>query len=366
MKKALISGISGQDGSYLTELLFEKGYEVHGLLRRSSTGNLKNIKHIIKDVNIHIGDLTDSTSINRIIRDVMPDEIYNLGAFTHVGQSFKNPEYIMQVNGLGCLYLLEAIRNIKPNIRFYQASTSELFGDVEEVPQDENTRFNPVSPYGVSKQAAYYYTKIYREAYNLFACNGILFNHESPRRSDDFVSKKIIKAVVNISKGKQDKLYLGNLDAKRDWGYAKDYVEAMWLILQQDQADDFVIATNETHTVREFVELAFKEVGINIDWMGRGGLTERGFDLNTGEILIEIKEEFYRPLDVNILQGNYAKAEHVLKWRPKVKFNELIKLMISKELNENNKEQTWDKMLKENPHRTNAGGYGSDGQWYEC
>lgn len=332
MKKALISGISGQDGSYLAELLLEKDYEVHGLLRRSSTGNLKNVKHL--DIEIHIGDLTDSTSINRIIREIMPDEVYNLGAFTHVGQSFKNSEYVMQVNGLGCLYLLEAIKNAKKErkyIKYYQASTSELFGNAEETPQSENTRFNPVSPYGISKQVAYYYTKIYREAYNLFACNGILFNHESPRRSDDFVSKKIIKAVINISKGKQDKLYLGNLDARRDWGYAKDYVEAIWLILQQDQADDFVIATNETHTVREFVELAFKEVGINIDWDGQG-LYETGYDINTGKILIGVKEEFYRPLDVNILQGNYAKAEQVLKWQPKVKFNELIKLMIEDEL----------------------------------
>ncbi len=323
--KALITGIIGQDGSYLSEFLLSKGYEVHGIIRRNSQYNTKNIEGL--DIKLHYGDLTDSTSISNIIKNVMPNEIYNLGAFTHVGQSFQCSDYVMQVNGLGCLYILEAIKQINKSIKFYQASTSELMGDVKETPQNENTPFNPVSPYGIAKQVAYYYTKMYRNAYNLFACNGILFNHESSRRGEDFVSKKIVKAVVNIANGSRLPLILGNLDAKRDWGYAKDYVEAMWLMLQKDFADDYVIATGETHTVREFVELAFKEVNIDIEW--RGSI---GYEKGNGRIFVEVDEKFYRPLDVNTLCGDYSKAVRELGWKPRVKFKELVKLMVGEEL----------------------------------
>jgi len=335
--KALITGINGQDGSYLAELLLDKNYEVHGIIRRSSTfNNTKNIDHIKDRLNLYYSDLIDSASIRSIIENVLPDEIYNLGAFTHVGQSFKCPEYVMDVNGTGVLRILEILRNIKTydevDIKYYQASTSELYGDAVETPQTEKTPFNPVSPYGIAKQAGFYYTKMYREAYDIFACNGILFNHESFRRSEDFVSKKIIKAVVAINKGLQDVLYLGNLNAQRDWGYSPDYVKAMWLMLQQEKPRDYVIATNETHTVREFVELAFKEVGIIVDWTYTGE-KEKGYNVNTGETLVKIDPQFYRPCEVNILQGDHSKAFMHLGWQPNVYFEGLVKKMIKDELN---------------------------------
>lgn len=326
--KALISGITGQDASYLAEHLLNCGYEVHGIIRRSSQNNTSNIQEI--DIKLHYADLTDSNSIYKVIQEVMPNEVYNLGAFTHVGQSFNNADYVMQVNGLGCLYILEAIRQIDKSIKYYQASTSELMGAVKESPQNENTVFNPVSPYGIAKLAAFYYTKMYREAYGLFACNGILYNHESPRRSADFVSKKIVKAVVNIAKGKQDKLILGNLDAKRDWGYAPDFVKAMHLILKKYMPDDYIIATGENHTVREFVELAFKEVNIDIEWQ-----TDKiGINKNSSKVIVEVSDKYYRPLDVNTLCGDCLKAKRKLGWMPSVKFNELVKIMVNAEKDE--------------------------------
>src|SRR6058998_3067307 len=319
--KALITGITGQDGSYLAELLLSKGYEVFGVIRRSSSFNTGRIDQIYQDPHVpdaHLrlvyGDLNDASSLNRILRTIRPDEIYNLGAQSHVRVSFDIPEYTAEVTGVGTVRLLEAIRELGLRPKFYQASSSEMFGKVQEIPQRETTPFYPRSPYGAAKAYAYWITVNYREAYQLFACNGILFNHESPRRGETFVSRKITRAVAHIQAGLQDKLYLGNLDAKRDWGYAKEFVEAMWLMLQQDQPDDYVIATNETHSVREFLEIAFGHAGLN--WKQH----------------VEIDPRYYRPTEVDMLMGDYSKARRVLGWEPKTRFAELVKLMVDADI----------------------------------
>ncbi|WP_406659828.1 GDP-mannose 4,6-dehydratase [Methanolobus sp. ZRKC3] len=339
-KTALITGITGQDGAYLAEFLLDKGYIVHGIKRRSSSFNTSRIDHLYKDphernVNffMHYGDLTDSTNLIRIIQETQPDEIYNLAAQSHVQVSFDTPEYTANSDALGTLRLLEAMRilGMEKKTKFYQASTSELYGKVQEIPQKETTPFYPRSPYAAAKLYAYWITINYREAYGMFACNGILFNHESPMRGETFVTRKITMAVANIKKGLQDKLYLGNIDAKRDWGFAGDYVEAMWLMLQQDEPDDFVIATGETHSVREFVELAFGEVGINIEWKGEG-VDEVGLDAETGETLIEIDPRYYRPTEVELLLGDPTKAKEKLGWVPKVEFGNLVSIMVDEDL----------------------------------
>lgn len=334
MKKALITGITGQDGSYLAELLLEKGYEVHGIIRRASSFNTKRIDHLYKDPHkedvklfLHHGDMTDSSNLNRILEKVHPDEIYNLAAQSHVKVSFEVPEYTAEVDGIGVLRFLDAIKETGIRTKFYQASTSELYGKVQEVPQAETTPFYPRSPYGVAKLYAYWIVKNYREAYDLFAVNGILFNHESPRRGETFVTRKITRAVVRIKEGLQEKLYLGNLDAKRDWGYAKEYVEGMWRMLQQDAPDDYVLATNKTHRVRYFVEQAFKNVGIDIEWQGKGA-DEKGIDKTTGKILVEVDPKYFRPTEVELLIGDYSKAKKELGWEPKVCLEELIKIMV--------------------------------------
>jgi len=316
-KKALITGITGQDGSYLAELLLSKAYEVHGIIRRASTFNTGRLEHIYSDphlsktsLRLHYGDLSDASSLARLISKIMPEEIYNLAAQSHVRVSFDGPEYTTDITGTGTVRLLEAIRETGINPRFYQASSSEMYGKVQEVPQTETTPFYPRSPYGCAKAFAYWITVNYRESYNLHASNGILFNHESPRRGETFVTRKITRAVAHILAGLQEKVYLGNLDAKRDWGYAKEYVEAMWLILQQEKPDDYVIATNETHSVREFLELAFAHVGL--DWRK----------------YIEIDKKYYRPAEVDLLIGDYSKAKEQLGWAPKTKFADLVKLMV--------------------------------------
>ncbi len=333
MKKALITGITGQDGSYLAELLLEKGYEVHGLIRRSSTFNTSRIDHLYEDPHVngvklflHYGDLTDGSNISRLLEQIKPDEIYNLGAQSHVKVSFDMPVYTGNTVGLGTLRLLDAIKESGIKTKFYQAGSSEMFGKVQETPQKETTPFYPRSPYGCAKVYSHYLTVNYRESYGLFACNGILFNHESPRRGGTFVTKKITDALKNIKEGKQEKLYLGNLDAKRDWGYAKDYVEAMWLMLQQDKPDDYVIATGETHTVREFAETAGNFFGFDIVWQG-SGKDEKGIDKNTGKTIIEIDERYFRPAEVDLLLGDATKAKNILGWEPKVKFKELVAIM---------------------------------------
>lgn len=337
MKKALITGITGQDGSYLTEFLLDKGYQVHGIIRRSSTVNTVRIENLLQgpDANpnllVHYGDLTDSGSLCKLLYKIQPDEVYNLGAQSHVKVSFDVPEYTSDANGLGTLRFLDSIREVKPDTRFYQASSSELYGKVREIPQNENTPFYPRSPYAAAKLYAYWITVNYREAYDLFACNGILFNHESPRRGETFVTRKITLGISNILKGKQDKLVLGNLDSKRDWGYAKDYVEAMWLILQQPTPEDYVIATGETHTVREFCELAFKHVGINLKWEGQG-VSEKAVDSTTGKELIVISSEYFRPTEVDLLLGDPSKAKSKLNWTQKVSFEELVRLMVESDL----------------------------------
>lgn len=338
MKKALITGISGQDGSYLTELLLEKGYEVHGIIRRASVFNTERIDHIYRDqhnpnvtMKLHYGDLTDSSNLNRIIEKVEPDEIYNLGAQSHVQVSFEVPEYTAEVDGIGTLRILDAIRDMGIKTRFYQASTSELYGKVQAVPQDETTPFYPRSPYAAAKLYAYWITVNYREAYDMYACNGILFNHESERRGKTFVTRKITRAVAAIKQGRQDKLYLGNVDAKRDWGHAKDYVEGMWRMLQQEKADDFVLATGETHTVREFCEKAFACAGITIAWQG-SGVDEKAIDTKTNKVVIEIDPKYFRPTEVDLLLGSPAKAEKMLGWKRKVSFDELVRLMVEYDL----------------------------------
>ena len=334
MKKALITGITGQDGSYLTELLLEKGYEVHGMIRRSSSFNTGRIDHLYNDSSIydkslflHYGDLTDSSNLNRLLEKINPDEIYNLGAQSHVQVSFEVPEYTADVDGVGTLRFLDAIKEIGINTRFYQASTSELYGKAREVPQDENTQFYPRSPYAVAKLFSYWMIINYREAYNIYACNGILFNHESPRRGETFVTRKITRAVSRIKLGLQEKLSLGNLESKRDWGYAPEYVEGMWRMLQQNEPDDFVLATGETHTIREFVEKAFMELNMELEWIGNGQ-SERGVEIGTGITRVDINPRYYRPTEVDLLLGNPAKAEQELGWKPQTKFEQLVKIMI--------------------------------------
>ena len=343
MKKALITGITGQDGSYLAEFLLEKGYEVHGIVRRSSTFNRGRIEHLylarhIKDqkdnggLTLHYGDMTDSSSLMCILQAVQPDEIYNLAAQSHVKVSFEVPEYTAEVDAVGTLRLLEAVRNLGLKARIYQASTSELFGKVVEVPQKETTPFYPRSPYGVAKQYGYWITKNYREAYGLFAVNGILFNHESERRGENFVTRKITLGACRIKMGMQDKLYLGNLDARRDWGYAKDYVECMWLMLQHPVPEDFVIAKGEYHTVREFCTLAFAEAGITLRWEG-SGVEEKGIDTATGKVLVEVDPKFFRPTEVEQLLGDPSKAKALLGWNPrKTTFEELVRLMVRSDM----------------------------------
>ena len=341
MKKvALISGITGQDGSFLAEFLIEKGYEVHGILRRSSSFNTGRIEHLYLDewvrdmqktrlVNLHWGDMTDSSSLIRIIQAVQPDEIYNLAAQSHVKVSFDVPEYTAEADAVGTLRMLEAVRilGLEKKTKIYQASTSELFGLVQEVPQKETTPFYPRSPYGVAKQYGFWITKNYRESYGMFAVNGILFNHESERRGENFVTRKITLAAARIAQGYQDKLYLGNLDSLRDWGYAKDYVECMWLILQHDKPEDFVIATGEQHSVREFATLAFRNVGIDVEWQGEGA-DEKGINKATGKVIVEVSPDFYRPTDVVNLWGDPTKARAELNWNPqKTTFEQLVKIM---------------------------------------
>lgn len=336
MKKALITGITGQDGSYLAELLLEKGYEVHGVIRRSSVENTGRIDHLLNDkkITLHLGDLSDSLSVVRIVEEVKPDELYNLAAQSHVQVSFDAPEYSGDIDALGVLRVLEAVRmaGLAGSCRIYQASTSELYGKVEEVPQKETTPFHPYSPYAVAKQYGFWIVKEYREAYNMFAVNGILFNHESERRGENFVTRKITRAAGRIACGIQEKLYLGNLDSLRDWGYAKDYVECMWLMLQHDIPEDFVIATGVQHTVREFTTLAFHYAGIEIEWQGEG-INEKGIDIESGKIVVEVSEEFYRPTDVVNLWGDPTKARTILGWKPqKTSYNELCKIMAEHDL----------------------------------
>lgn len=338
MKKALITGITGQDGSYLAEFLLEKGYEVHGIRRASSVFNTERIDHLIenKELNFHLhyGDLIDSSNLNRLLEEIKPDEIYNLGAQSHVHISFQIPEYTAEIDAIGTLRLLDAIKETGIKTKFYQASTSELFGKALEIPQTEKTPFYPRSPYGIAKLFSYWTVVNYREAYNVFACNGILFNHESSRRGRIFVTRKITMGIAGIIKGEQDKIYLGNLNAKRDWGYAPDFVEAMWLMLQQDTPDDYVIATGETHTIREFCEEAFKIAGFEIIWQG-SGLDEKGIDKKTGKVLIEIDPKYFRPAEVDLLIGDSTKARQKLNWQPKVKFKELVKIMMEADLKNN-------------------------------
>jgi len=386
MKKALITGITGQDGSFLAELLLEKGYEVHGLMRRASTFNTRRIDHLYKDPHekdvrffLHYGDMTDSTSIISLIQKIQPDEIYNLAAQSHVKVSFEIPEYTANSDGLGTLRILEAIRllGLTNKVRFYQASTSELFGKVQEIPQRETTPFYPRSPYAVAKLYAYWITVNYREAYGMYACNGILFNHESERRGETFVTRKITRAATRILLGTQDKLYLGNLNSKRDWGYARDYVRGMWMILQQDEPDDYVLATGETHSVREFCERTFENVGIQIEWVGEG-IDEKGMinsidknkilsfierlkaehpDLNNFElsldhlkaddVVIEIDPAYFRPTEVDLLLGDPTKARQKLGWVPEVRFEELIEKMVKYDLALAIKERHRNEMIKE-------------------
>lgn len=335
---ALITGITGQDGSYLTELLLGKGYEVHGIIRRHSTPCTDRIDHLLEDrqykdrLFLHYGDLTDTSCLSNIINTYKPDEVYNLAAQSHVGISFEVPEYTADVTGVGTLRILEAIHQSGLNCKYYQASTSELFGGLPETaPQSETTPFYPKSPYGAAKLYSYWITVNYRESYNLFACNGILFNHESPRRGDNFVTRKITIAVANIMAGKQEKLSLGNMDAKRDWGFAGDYVEGMWRILQQDKPGDYVLATNETHTVREFVELAFAEVGVTVEWKGTG-VEEKGYDKATGKLIVDVNPEFFRPAEVEFLWGDASRAERELGWKREVSFPQLVQMMVDEDM----------------------------------
>jgi len=358
MKRALITGITGQDGAYLAESLIGKGYEVHGIKRRASLFNTDRVDHLYRDphekgVNfyLHYGDLTDSTNLIRIIQEVQPDEIYNLAAQSHVKVSFETPEYTANADAIGTLRLLEAIRilGLTDKTKFYQASTSELYGKVAEIPQTEKTPFYPRSPYGVAKLYSYWISVNYREAYNIFACNGILFNHESPLRGETFVTRKITRAVARMKLGLQNKIYLGNLNSKRDWGHAADYVEAMWLMVQQDAPDDYVIATGEAHSVKEFVERAFSEVGVAIEWKGSGvdekGIVSSiatmqgsGFSFNTGDVVVEVDPKYFRPTEVDILLGDPSKAKEKLGWTPKIAFSELVREMVSADIEEAEKD----------------------------
>jgi len=332
-KVAFITGITGQDGAYLARLLLEKGYRVHGLLRRASLEKTDRIDEILPYVTLHHGDMTDSTNLIRIVNAIQPDEIYNMAAQSHVYVSFESPEYTTNADGLGCLRLLEAILllNLQAKTRFYQASTSELYGNTSARPQSETTPFEPQSPYAAAKLYAYWTTRIYREGYNIHASNGILFNHESPLRGEDFVTRKITKAVARIKKGKQDVLSLGNLDSLRDWGHAKDYVEGMWMMLQQDKADDYVLATGEAQSVRTFVERSFAHTGVKIQWRGKD-VNEEGFDSATGKTLVKIDPKFYRPLDVQHLLGDPSKAKKKLGWKPKITLDEMIKEMVEHDM----------------------------------
>jgi GDPmannose 4,6-dehydratase len=340
MKKALITGITGQDGAYLSEFLLSKGYEVHGIKRRSSSFNTQRIDHLYQDIHItnnhfilYYGDLTDTSNLIRIIQEIQPDEIYNLGAQSHVQVSFEVPEYSADVDGLGVLRLLEAIRilGMEKKVRLYQASTSELFGKVQEVPQKETTPFYPRSPYACAKLYGYWIVVNYRESYGMYACNGILFNHESPMRGETFVTRKVTRAAARIKLGLQDKLYMGNIDSKRDWGFAGDYVELMWRMLQQETPDDYVIATGITTTVRDFITMAFKEAGIILKWEGEG-IEEKGIDVTDNKILVEIDPRYFRPTEVDLLIGDSTKARKKLGWEPKVRLPELIKMMVQKDI----------------------------------
>lgn len=345
MKKALITGITGQDGSYLTELLLSKGYQVNGIVRRASNFNTdrleQNHEEISQESNLklHFGDLSESSVIDKLVREIEPDEVYNLGAMSHVKVSFEIPEYTGNITGLGTVRLLEAIKNYAPNCRFYQASSSEMFGKVVETPQSETTPFYPRSPYGVAKVYGYWITRNYRESYNIFACNGILFNHESPRRGRTFVTRKITRGLSNIKLGKQNVLYMGNIDAKRDWGHAKDYVEAMWLMLQMENPDDYVVATGEMHSVRECIDLAAQELGFDLVWEGKG-IDEVGIDKISGKTIVKIDPKYFRPAEVELLLGNPEKAKKILNWQPKYKFEDLIREMVKFDL-ENEKNHTY-------------------------
>ena len=342
MKKALITGITGQDGSYLAEMLLDKGYEVHGIIRRSSSFNTARINHIIHNEEFkdrffyYHGDLTDLSNLNRILEKVQPDEIYNLAAQSHVQVSFEIPDYTAQVGALGTLRFLEAIRKTQLETKFYQASTSELFGKVQEIPQTETTPFYPRSPYGVAKLYAYWIIVNYREAYDLFACNGILFNHESPRRGETFVTRKITRAAARIKEGLQEVLYLGNLNSKRDWGYAPEFVEGMWRILQQKTPEDFVLATGKTRTVREFTSLVFETLNIPLEWSGSGD-SEIGTEINSGKVLVKVESKYFRPTEVDLLVGNPSKAKKILGWEPKVTFEKLARIMANSD---------WEKVKK--------------------
>ena len=340
MKRALITGVTGQDGAYLAELLLNKGYEVHGIKRRSSMFNTDRVDHLYKDphekgvkFHLHYGDMTDATNLIRIVQEVQPDEIYNLAAQSHVMVSFETPEYTANADSTGALRLLEAIRilQLKDKTKYYQASTSELYGKVMEIPQSETTPFYPRSPYAVAKLYAYWITKNYREAYGFYACNGILFNHESPIRGETFVTRKITRAVARIKIGLQKKFYIGNIDSKRDWGHAKDYVKGMWMMMQQENADDFVLATGKTFSVREFINMAFKEVDIDIDWKG-SGVDEKGLNAASGEVLVEVDPKYFRPTEVDLLIGDYTKAKKELGWEPEHNIHDLVKDMVSSDL----------------------------------
>jgi len=338
LKKALITGITGQDGSYLAELLLSKGYEVHGIIRRASGFNTGRIDHIYKDfheqdvrMKLHYGDMTDSSNLSRLIEKLRPDEIYNLAAQSHVKVSFELPEYTGNVDALGTLRLLDAIREARISTKVYQASTSELYGMAPEIPQTETDRFYPRSPYACAKLYGYWITVNYREAYNMYACNGILFNHESPRRGERFVTRKITRAIAKMRAGKEDMLYLGNLNAKRDWGYSPEYIEAMWLMLNQNEPDDFVIATGETHTIREFLQEAFTYAGYDIKWEGEG-IDEKILDKKSGKILMEIDPAYFRATETEILIGDYSKAKKKMGWEPKVKFKELVRIMMDADM----------------------------------
>lgn len=345
-KRALITGITGQDGSYLAELLLEKGYEVFGLMRRKSKLDFGNIEHIKNKVNIIYGDVTDPVALINAMKKSQADEVYNLAAQSFVGTSWEQPLATAQIDALGVVNMLEAIRIVKPEARFYQASTSELYGLVQEIPQKESTPFYPRSPYGVAKLYGHWITKNYRESYDMYACSGILFNHESPRRGEEFVTRKITEAVAKIRYGLQDTLHLGNMDSKRDWGFAGDYVKAMWLMLQQEKPEDYVVATGKTHMVREFVELSFKHAGMDIEWQGNG-VNEKGIDKKTGKVVVAVNPEFFRPAEVDILLGEPNKAEEELGWRRDVSFKQLVKMMTEEDLRRVKKHCEYNRFLEE-------------------
>ncbi|RKD32267.1 GDP-mannose 4,6-dehydratase [Thermohalobacter berrensis] len=346
MKRALITGVNGQDGSYLAELLLEKGYKVYGLMRRKSKVDYGNVEHLKNEIEFIYGDMTDPISLINAMRVSQADEVYNLAAQSFVGTSWEQPIATAQIDALGVTNILEAIRTVKPKAKFYQASTSEMFGLVQEIPQKETTPFYPRSPYGVAKLYGHWITKNYRESYNMFACSGILFNHESERRGKEFVTRKITDAVARIKLGVQDRLELGNMEAKRDWGHAEDYVKAMWLMLQQDNPDDYVVASGETHKVREFVELAFKHVGIEIEWIGEG-VDEKGIDKKTGKVVVSVNPKFFRPAEVDILLGDPSKAKEKLGWKREISFEELVKRMVEADLRRVKEEVNFNEYMKE-------------------